>query len=151
MKFCYLNKNTDVKESPIHGLCRYALTDIEKDEIIFVIGGIAKRPSESGWYKGLMIDKDLILDLPEDSEYEAFVNHSCDPNVYIDGQVVFRALRNIKAGEFITVDYGTFMVIKSDPISNCKCGAKNCRGKVTGQDYKFLDLPLSWYAQKCKK
>lgn len=152
MKFCYLNKDTAVKQSPTHGLCRYATADIKKDDIIFVIGGIAKRPSESGWYKGLMIDKDLILDLPDGSEYEAFVNHSCDPNTYIDGQVVFRALRDIKKDEFITVDYGTFHLIKQkDPIPVCKCGAKNCRGKVTGEDYKFLDLPLSWYAQKCKK
>jgi SET domain-containing protein len=149
-KFCYLNKNTDVKESPVHGLCRYALTDIKKDEIIFVIGGIAKRPSESEWYKGLLIDEDLVLDLPINAEYEAFINHSCDPNVYIDGQVIFRALRDIKKNDFITVDYGTFMLTKKDYIPDCKCGSSNCRGKVTGEDYKFLNLPLSWYAQKRK-
>jgi hypothetical protein len=150
--FFYLNKNTQVKQSDIHGLCRYATDKIKKDEIIFVVGGIAKKASESGWYKGLMIDKDLIIDLPDGAEYEAFVNHSCDPNTYIDGQVVFRALRDIEKDEFITVDYGTFFLIKQkDPIPECKCGAKNCRGKVTGEDYKFLDLPLSWYAQKCKE
>ena len=148
--FCYLNKNTDIKSSPVHGLCRYATADIAKDEIIFVIGGIAKRPSESGWYKGLLIDNDLVIDLPEGNDYEAYINHSCNPNVYIDGQVVFRALRDINAGEFINVDYGTFMITKTDFIPECKCGSSNCRGKVTGEDYKFLDLPLSWYAQKRK-
>lgn len=116
--FCYLNKDTSVKESPIHGLCRYATKNIKKDDIVFVIGGIAKKPSESGWYKGLLIDNDLVLDLPEGSEYEAYINHSCDPNLYIDGQVVFRALRDIQQGEFVTVDYGTFMLTKTDYILN---------------------------------
>lgn len=148
--FCYLNPGTDVKPSPIHGLCRYATKNIAKDDIVFVIGGIAKKPSESGWYKGLMIDEDLILDLPNGSEYEAFVNHSCNPNVYIDGQVVFRALRDIRIDEFITVDYGTFMLTKTPYIKECNCGSDDCRKQITGEDYKFLNLPLSWYAQKRK-
>lgn len=149
MAYFWINENTEVKESSTHGMCRYATADIKKDEIIFVVGGIAKKPSQSSWYKGLMIDRDLIIDLPDGSEYEAFVNHSCDPNVYIDGQVVFRALRDIKETEFITVDYGTFFLInQKDPIPKCNCGSKNCRGKVTGDDYKYLNLPLSWYAQK---
>lgn len=149
--FCYLNPNTDIKPSPIHGLCRFATADINKDDIVFVIGGIAKKPSESGWYKGLMIDQDLVLDLPDGSEYEAFVNHSCEPNVYIDGQIVFRALRDIKTGEYITVDYGTFMLTNNPYIKDCKCGSSKCRKQITGEDYKFLTLPLSWYAQKRKK
>lgn len=148
--FCYLNKKTNVKTSPVHGLCRYAVKKIDKNDIVFVIGGIAKRPSESGWHKGLLIDEDLVIDLPVNSEYEAFINHSCNPNVYIDGQVVFRALRDIEEDEFITVDYGTFMLTKKPYITDCKCGSQNCRGTVTGNDYKFLDLPLSWYAQKRK-
>jgi len=148
--FCYLNPKTDIKPSPIHGLCRYATSYIAKDDIVFVIGGMARRPSEHGWYKGLMIDDDLVLDLPKGSEYEAYINHSCDPNLYIDGQVVFRAFRDIQEGEFVTVDYGTFMLTKTDYIPQCNCGSVNCRGKVTGKDYKFLELPLSWYAQKRK-
>jgi hypothetical protein len=150
LQHCYLNKNTAVKKSLVHGLCRYATSKINKDDVVFVIGGIVRRPSENGWYKGLLIDEDLIIDLPENSEYEVYINHSCDPNVYIDGQVVFRALRDIEYNEFLSVDYGTFMLTKKDCIPNCKCGSSNCRGKVTGEDYKFLNLPLSWYAQKRK-
>jgi uncharacterized protein len=116
--------------------------------MVFVAGGIAIDTRKTEWYKGLLIDQHLVIDLPPGSEYEAFVNHSCDPNTYIDGQVVFRALRDIQPGEFITVDYGTFMVMKKDPIPECNCQSKNCRGRVTGSDYKFLTLPISWYAQK---
>jgi SET domain-containing protein len=148
MRYFWINPTTDVKEHTIHGLGRYATSDIKKDEIIFVAGGIAKDTTKEKWYKGLMIDRNLILDLPEGSEYEAYVNHSCDPNCYIDGQVVFRALRDVSKGEFFTIDYGTFMLTTSDPIASCNCGFDKCRGRITGEDYKFLKLPLSWYAQK---
>lgn len=151
MNYFWINPNTAVKESSVHGLGRYAVTEIKKDEIIFVVGGLARNTTEHKWYKGLMIDQNLILDLPEGSEYEAYVNHSCDPNCYIDGQVVFRALRDISPGEFFTIDYGTFMLTLSDPIPECNCGSEKCRGTITGTDYKFLTLPLSWYAQKRKK
>lgn len=151
MHYFWINPNTEVKENAVHGLCRYATSDIKKDEVIFVAGGIAINNQETTWYKGLLIDQHYVLDLPPGSEYEAYVNHSCEPNVYIDGQIVFRALHNIIAGEFLNVDYGTFFLTKKNPIDPCNCGSKNCRGKVTGEDYKFLKLPLSWYAQKCKR
>jgi len=148
MNYFWINPNTQVKESAVHGLCRYATSKIKKDDVIFVAGGVAINNQETTWYKGLLIDKDYVLDLPPNSEYEAYVNHSCDPNCYIDGQILFRALRDINEGEFITVDYGTFFLTKKNPIDPCKCGSNKCRGKVTGEDYKTLDLPLSWYAQK---
>ena len=150
MNFFYINKNTIVRKHSVHGFCRNATNEIKKDEIVFVVGGLARHLSEHKWYKGLLIDKDLVIDLPEDEEYQGYINHSCEPNVYIDGQVVFRALRNIEAHEYLTIDYGTFMLTKKNPIDPCNCGTKNCRGKVTGADYKFLNLPLSWYAQKEK-
>lgn len=149
MHYFWINPDTEVAASNVHGLCRRATAGIKKDSVIFVAGGVAINNQETKWYKGLLIDKDYVLDLPEGSEYEAYVNHSCDPNVYIDGQIVFRALRDIEPLEFLCVDYGTFFLTKKNPIDPCNCGSANCRGKVTGEDYKFLNLPLSWYAQKC--
>lgn len=148
MHYFWINPHTDVKHSEVHGLCRYTTNPIKKDDVMFVVGGRAINTQESKWYKGLMIDKDLVLDLPEGSNYEAYVNHSCEPNCYIDGQIVFRALRDIEANQFLTVDYGTFMLTSKNSIDKCNCGSKSCRGTITGNDYKFLNLPLSWYAQK---
>ena len=148
MHYFWINSDTAVKDNKVHGLCRYATALINKDDVIFVAGGIAINNQETTWYKGLLIDKDFVLDLPAGSEYEAYVNHSCEPNCYIDGQIVFRALRDINADEFITVDYGTFFITKKNPIDPCNCGSIQCRGKVTGDDYKTLNLPLSWYAKK---
>jgi hypothetical protein len=69
------------------------------------------------------------------------MNHSCDPNcgvVIRSGvrQIEIRALRPIKAGEEITVDYDTFEYEVSHLAGPCLCGAARCRGTVAG--YKHL-------------
>ena len=55
-----------------------------------------------------------------------FLNHSCNPSVGIKGSVSIVALRNLKEGEEITIDYST---IEGDPRweMKCMCGEKNCR------------------------
>ena len=62
----------------------------------------------------------------------AFINHSCDPNCEsdeIDGKVVIRAIRNIKAGEELAYDYCLY---DGDPddLALCHCAAKHCRGSM---------------------
>ena len=64
MNFFYINKNTIVRKHKVHGLCRTTTDIIKKDEIVFVVGGLARHLSEHKWYKGLLIDKDLVIDLP---------------------------------------------------------------------------------------
>lgn len=59
-----------------------------------------------------------------------YINHSCQPNAYMRtlyGHVLFFALRDIKPGEEITIDYE--MTLHPDS-KRCVCGAANCRGKI---------------------
>ena len=59
-----------------------------------------------------------------------YINHSCDPNAYMKtlyGHVLFFALRDIKAGEEITIDYEQTLLPDS---RRCHCGARNCRGTI---------------------
>jgi hypothetical protein len=61
------------------------------------------------------------------------VLHSCDPNSSCNMETrTFYALRDIKAGEFITMDYCETedYLFKTFP---CCCGADNCRGEVKGR------------------
>ena len=59
-----------------------------------------------------------------------FVNHSCQPNSFVrilHGHVIFFALRDIKPGEEITLDY----VESYHPDDyGCRCGAAGCRGTI---------------------
>jgi uncharacterized protein len=59
-----------------------------------------------------------------------YINHSCEPNAYMRtlyGHVLFFALRDIRAGEEITIDYEQTLHPDS---KRCFCGAKNCRGTI---------------------
>jgi D-alanine-D-alanine ligase len=57
-------------------------------------------------------------------------NHSCDPNTSYEGLNVV-ALRNISKGEELTLNYSAFLDEHMEPF-NCRCGAANCCGWVTG-------------------
>jgi uncharacterized protein len=56
-----------------------------------------------------------------------FVNHSCDPNLFIriaHRRVEFYAKRDIQPGEELTCDYGDSHHEGRLP---CRCGSDNCR------------------------
>ncbi len=67
-----------------------------------------------------------------------FLKHSCEPNVGIQGQIVFVAMREIAAGEELTLDYAT-IDHDSEPMT-CRCGASTCRRLITGQDWQKPEL-----------
>jgi D-alanine-D-alanine ligase len=61
------------------------------------------------------------------------INHSCDPNTWLDGLDVV-ARRDIGPGEQLTIDYATFCGPAMESFE-CKCGAAECRRLVTGMDH----------------
>lgn len=65
------------------------------------------------------------------------INHSCDPNAWLEGLNVV-ARRPIEPGEEITTDYATYCDERMPPFA-CECGADECRDVVRGEDY-LLDL-----------
>jgi len=59
-----------------------------------------------------------------------YINHSCEPNSYMKilyGHILFIALRDIRPGEEITLDYVT--TYHSDS-KRCRCKAPTCRGTI---------------------
>lgn len=81
------------------------------------------------------------------------VNHSCEPNVGMGGNVLLVSMRDIAAGEELTIDYALFL---ADPgfAMECRCGAAACRGVLTGTDWMRPDLRerysgwFSWWLQQ---
>jgi hypothetical protein len=63
------------------------------------------------------------------------VNHSCEPNLGMGGNVLLVAMREIAAGEELTTDYALFL---ADPgfAMQCRCGTAACRGVVRGTDWR---------------
>jgi len=62
------------------------------------------------------------------------INHSCDPNSWIDGLDLV-ARKPISKGEEITMDYGTMYAIEQGPKFVCHCNSPLCRGGWKPDDY----------------
>ena len=79
-----------------------------------------------------MTDAEFQAYIKTVDSYDAvyFGNHGCDPNTAsVNDERV--ALRDIAAGEELTIDYA-----KHSPKTwsmRCHCGAKNCTGIVRGK------------------
>jgi len=59
-----------------------------------------------------------------------YINHSCQPNAFMKilyKHILFIALRDIRAGEEITIDYETTLHSND---KRCICRAPKCRGKI---------------------
>ena len=90
-------------------------------------------------------------------EPDCFMNHSCDPNcayVYTDEATLTCAIRDIKIGEELRVDY----LINNEGGDSwpCQCGAARCRG-MTGKSFfhlpediqrEYLPLLASWFCRR---
>lgn len=59
-----------------------------------------------------------------------YINHSCDPNTFFrctTERAEVYAMRNIRAGEELTCDYGES---QHEGRLRCRCGAEKCRGWI---------------------
>ena len=66
-------------------------------------------------------------------DFGRFMNHSCDANTFSPGLEFEIAVRDIKAGEQVTSDYGALNVEAPLP---CACGSPRCRGLVRPEDFE---------------
>lgn len=141
-----------MKGNSIAGYGIYANRNITKGEVIFKGEGrsqriITKRFVEKNWnedeklhfrrYAYPVSDEVFILWDDDPSEW-APQNHCCEPNTAFDGLNVL-ALFDISKGKELTLDYAHFLDEHMEPF-DCQCGAKNCRGKISGQPGNTLNL-----------
>jgi hypothetical protein len=90
----------------------------------------------------IQIEDDLYIAPRSSGEVEENIlclNHSCDPNVGVRGQITFVAMRDVPAGFELTIDYA---MIDGDPGErmDCSCDASQCRGTITGDDWRLPEL-----------
>lgn len=88
----------------------------------------------------LQVEENQYLVSLSDCEPPDYVNHCCDPNAGLSGQIALVAMRDITPGEEITYDYAMSDGSSYDEFA-CGCGAADCRGRVTGEDWK---RPALW-------
>src|SRR5262245_583985 len=143
-RLSYLSPKTEVRESKIHGRGLFGRADIAKNEIVAVKGGhivdrktLREKITPVLGPVEIQIGDDLFVAPVTDEERELsmlYLNHSCDPNVGVRGEITFVALRDILAGEELTHDWA--MTDNDDYAMECTCGTTDCRKILTGKDWK---------------
>jgi D-alanine-D-alanine ligase len=93
------------------------------------------------WFRGYawpLTDETWVMWNRDPEEWKP-INHSCEPNAWLEGLDVV-ARRAIRSGEEITMDYATFMN-EAMPSFECFCGSSRCRGTIHGSDHlaDFVD------------
>jgi uncharacterized protein len=157
----YFSPKVEKRPSRIDGRGLFAREPIAAEEVVVVKGGYiltkAQRdligqelgPSE------IQVTDDLFIGPTMPAEREGgmmHLNHSCEPNLGMQGQIVYVALRDIAADEELTFDYAMASDEPEEMI--CRCGTSTCRGKITGEDWRNPDLQrkydgyFSWFIQR---
>lgn len=134
--------------SSIDGVGLFTSRPFSKGELLIVWGGIVftRADIESG--KGrrhtiVAIDEGLYLANPAEKnpDIDDFVNHSCNPNIWMRDAISIEAARDILAGEELVADYAIWL---DDPeyVMNkpCNCGAPWCRRRITGRDWLLPEV-----------
>ena len=140
----------EIRSSSKQGIGIFAKDTIRKDELIVVTNGRfiffpeSEKPEN---HPGIPFQIErMIYVAPWDRSHPEgifAVNHSCDPNAGIRGQLSLVALRVIQPGEEICYDY---VMTDSDPDGadikpmECRCGTKSCRKMISDLDWKRNDL-----------
>jgi uncharacterized protein len=156
----YIAPQATVRDSPIHGSGLVAVEPMAMGDIVAIQGGYSDdcarrdtlhpslgptaRPIAAGFFSGPMTEEERAGGM-------LFSNHSCDPHIGVQGELMFVAMRPIQPGEEVTHDWAT--TDDEAYAIPCHCGAANCRGTITGQDWRRRDVQekdqddMSWSLQ----
>jgi hypothetical protein len=109
----YFSPKVEKRSSLIDGRGLFATTAVAKDEIVVVKGGYvftSEQRDRIGQDLGpseIQITATLFIGPTTPAEREGgmmHLNHSCEPNLGLQRQIIFVAMRHIAAGEELTVD-----------------------------------------------
>ncbi|MDX1624653.1 MAG: SET domain-containing protein-lysine N-methyltransferase [Gemmatimonadota bacterium] len=136
--------DVETRKSPIVGIGVFAARDFERDETLLVLD------------TSLVVDeaRPLRPDLGEREDHLAYLaggsavllpeperrlNHSCNPNAFIetaDRELRLVVRRRIERGQEITLDY--LVNTHGGSSWRCACGSERCRGVL---ETSFFELP----------
>ena len=127
----------DVKASAIDGQGAFAAEPIPPRLKIGEIRGESITVAEAR-VRATRTERIMIVELSERKAIDfsksadpmRYTNHSCQPNARLcirQGRVEFYALKAIRPGDEITVDYGE---THHEGRLRCQCGAPGCRGAL---------------------
>jgi SET domain-containing protein len=147
----FLDPRIEIRGSSIEGRGMFALAAIPAGTPVIEWGGVLMTLKQvlAGKARPLSViqveDGRFLVD-PAGSEAQPceFMNHSCDSNLWMTGDVTLAARRDIAAGEELTCDYALFRnthwIHDPDYKMACRCGSPLCRGLITGDDHRLPEV-----------
>jgi len=148
MTSSWFNPKTEKRTSSVQGRGLFARAAISAGEIVAVKGGAVLDSAALALVRDqispaeIQIEDDLYIAPQSAEDVEAnllCLNHSCDPNVGVRGQITFVAMRDVPVDVELSIDYA---MIDGDPNERmeCRCGAFECRRVITGNDWRLRNL-----------
>lgn len=150
-----MTRRLAVRRSPIHGSGVFALRDLAAGESLLEYRGRRLTHAEADERYGdnhhgghtflFTLNDHYVIDGADGGNAARWINHSCAPNCQafliearepgsVKDRVVLEALRDIRAGEELTYDYGIVLEVrqtaKLKQIWACRCGSSNCSGTL---------------------
>ncbi len=122
----------------------YALEPLAKDDLLIVWGGDIVDENElrqlpDALKKMTAQVEEGLFQVSRQPASGDHINHSCDPNAGMRGQIAIVAMRPIAAGVEVCIDYAMVDGTPYDEF-DCACGAAACRGHITGDDWQRPEL-----------
>jgi SET domain-containing protein len=142
----WIDPRIEIRGSPVEGRGMFATAPIKAGEKAVVFGGVyteAVGAAQARKENKLVMqwDDDLysVEEHGDDDSY--FINHSCDPNIWMQDAYTLVARRDIQKGEEITADYALWEA-DANYVSKweCRCNSPRCRKRVTGEDWQSKEL-----------
>ena len=125
-----------VAPSPIHGRGCFATARFERWKKIAeytgerITNAEARRRGQRRVLRISGLDQRWSIDGSRGGNGTHYINHSCTPNAFMrtaGRRLLVLALRDIRPGEEITIDYVS--TLHSDR-KRCTCNAPGCRGRI---------------------
>jgi hypothetical protein len=146
--FSWLDPRLEVRDSRIHGKGIFARDIITKGEAVVIWGGnvFVIEDVKSGKLKPgtiAAISEHHVLASPYEApdSPDQYLNHSCDPNLWMQDEVTLKARTDILLDEELSADYAMWEWDENWLASwICNCGSALCRGTIRGKDWKLAEL-----------
>jgi hypothetical protein len=142
----YTSSKLQLKACPEKGgFGLFAIQPIQAGEVLCVWGGevVSEEELDQQSYEkvhhGIQIEEKIYLLPLVVGDPADYVNHSCDPNAGLNGQITLVAMRDIADGDEICFDYAMSDSTPYDEFE-CHCGSPKCRRFISGNDWKNPEL-----------
>lgn len=138
----------EIRDSNIHGKGVFTIKSIKEGQIAVKWGGKVVTAEEfrngvglKHTNVGIGDDLYLVAESEESRSIDDYMNHSCNPNLWLIDEITLVANRDIDEGEELTIDYAIEISDENYVMNKlCSCNSKYCRQKITGIDWRIKEI-----------